>query len=97
MERNFYVYFLCSARKTSVRVGSNWQGFLNLKVKSLFMKYTKKNMLAFIAFLIGLACSLSGCAESYYYRTYHHHSREWYEYHHSPPPQDVNFDLDIHH
>jgi len=61
------------------------------------MKYSKKNRLALIAFLIGIACSLPGCAESYYYHTYHHHSREWYDYHHSPPPPNVNFDLDIRH
>jgi len=61
------------------------------------MKYTKKNMLALVAFLMGLACSLSGCVESNYYHTYHHHSREWYDHHHSPPPPDVNFDLDIRH
>ena len=49
------------------------------------------------AFLVGLACMMSGCAENHYYNTYHHHRREWYDRHHTPPPAGVNFDVEVRH
>jgi hypothetical protein len=52
-------------------------------------------MLSFLVFLLGLACTMSGCAESHYYDTYHHHTREWYDRHHTPPPAGVNFDVEV--
>ena len=59
------------------------------------MKYKHKNILGFAALLVGLAFSLTGCAEHQYYETNHHHTRGWYEHHHEPPPPNVNFELEI--
>ncbi len=59
------------------------------------MKYAKRNILAFLVLMLGLACTMSGCAENHYYNTYHHHTREWYDRHHTPPPAGVNFDVEV--
>jgi hypothetical protein len=52
-------------------------------------------MWGFLAILIAVAFSTTGCAENHYYDTYHHHSREWYDRHHTPPPAGVNFNVDV--
>ena len=61
------------------------------------MKYTLRNLLGLAAFIVVVAFSISGCAESHYYNTYHHHSRGWYDSRHMPPPEGVNFDVELHH